>query len=141
MYYSCSNQEIEDGEMDTMRRALAEEQAEQVAHIEDDLRAGVLPVIMEDAPIHTDAHPVCGDPTCPCHGALALEALPAPMGLSDLVSLDQEIGRNSHHLRRALMQYWAACESETAYAAARADLEREVDEMRAMLDGIGLLWL
>lgn len=24
-------------------------------------------IVMEDEIIHTDAHPVCDDPTCPCH--------------------------------------------------------------------------
>jgi hypothetical protein len=31
-----------------------------------------LPVVMEDAPIHTDIHPFCGNETCPCHSDPAL---------------------------------------------------------------------
>lgn len=28
---------------------------------------GKFPVLMEDEPLHTDEHPFCDDPTCPCH--------------------------------------------------------------------------
>lgn len=27
----------------------------------------VLVVLMEDEKLHTDEHPTCSDPTCPCH--------------------------------------------------------------------------
>lgn len=34
--------------------------AEQIAHL-------VFPVVMLDAEVHTDEHPHCDDPGCPCH--------------------------------------------------------------------------
>lgn len=43
-------------------------------------------VDMEDEPLHTNDHPVCNDPTCPCHATMHDDSI-----FSDFWMTDAEI--------------------------------------------------